>query len=556
MRAPRHADLGEVDGFDGLTRRGTYERLLMSEWLLADEAPDEFLRRAAASEHTFLRLAHPSPAGSSVSVTLFDSGPSQLGRPRIVHIAALIVLARRAEEAGAPFAWGVMQDPEGPLFPGVAPAGVLHLLHARTASEATAGHLEAWRRRIGDWKELDDLWIVGAPRVTRLPEAQRASLLRPSEVLEVGGRRVAVTVIRRAISAELALELPADGDCARLLRDPFRVTVAPPRLASATFSPASDLVFSPTGTKLFARSRLGGIVVYPIPTSPRAGPGRPKLERAAGDGPVVAAGWDGESLVLATACEDEIDVEYASHGGLLSLEGRYLSSRVEPFRAPGGSAPLRSFLLGCRGLPRNVRGLIVDAEGSLFEMFDMTDSYRLFKRASRVSAITLTPYGVAFVGQVEPGGDWRLVAIGASGSSLLPLEGDASHAFFGYGERLSHPEFGLAAIERSPREWTIRGAQGLHRLLVAPRGTTVVGVTRSSKQREEVGLVILEEDGRTLSFVGRDWNRRLTSAPARIEHAVMSPVAANIAYSTVRGEVFVYSLDHQAHLYRLLRENR
>jgi hypothetical protein len=36
----------------------------------------------------------------------------------------------------------------------------------------------------------------------------------------------------------------------------------------------------------------------------------------------------------------------------------------------------------------------------------------------------------------------------------------------------------------------------------------------------------------------------------------MSPVAANIAYSTVRGEVFVYSLDHQAHLYRLLRENR
>jgi hypothetical protein len=93
------------------------------------------------------------------------------------------------------------------------------------------------------------------------------------------------------------------------------------------------------------------------------------------------------------------------------------------------------------------------------------------------------------------------------------------------------------------------------RLLIAPRGTTVVGIARSSKRREEVGLVIIEGDGRTLSFIGRNWNRRLTSAPARIEHAVMSPAAATLAYSTVRGEVFVYSLDHDAFVYRLLRED-
>ena len=564
MRIRHRADEGECDGFDGLTRRGTYERLLMSEWLLADEVPDEFLRRAVTGEHTFLRLAHPSPAGSGAAVTLFDAGPSQLGRPRIVHIAALIVMARRAEEAGAPFAWGVLQDPEGPLFPGVTPAGVLSLLNARTTFEATPGHLEAWARRIGDWKALDDLWVVGAPRETRLPTIQRASRLRPSEVVDVGGRRVAVTMTRRAAVARIELELPPDADCTRLLRDPFRVTVAPRRVAAAVFSPQSNLVFSPTGTRLLARSRLGGIVVYPIPHSPRQAVASPKMRL---EGTTVAAvGGDGPYLVLAVACEGGVDLNFVSPSWEISRGGRYLSSSNEPFRAPDAATPLRPCLFGCRGLPLEVvRGLIVDAEGSLY---DMTDGNRLIKRASRVSAITTTASGVAFVGQPAPGGDWRLVMLTAGGASLLPLEGDAIRAFFGFGGRFSHPEHGLLAVpsldsshqarvEPEARNWwTIRDAMREQRVY-AHGGTRVVGVTRSSRtmRREEVGLVILEEDGRSLSFVARDYVRRLTTAPARIEHAVLSPTAANVAYSTERGDVFVYSLRHEAHLYRLFSEN-
>ena len=42
-----NANEGEVDGYDGLTRRGLPERMLLSDWLLADEAPDEWARRAA-----------------------------------------------------------------------------------------------------------------------------------------------------------------------------------------------------------------------------------------------------------------------------------------------------------------------------------------------------------------------------------------------------------------------------------------------------------------------------------------------------------------------------
>ena len=53
---PREAPLlggGEIDGYAGLARRGDFERLLLSEWLLADEMPDEFIRRATSNELAF-----------------------------------------------------------------------------------------------------------------------------------------------------------------------------------------------------------------------------------------------------------------------------------------------------------------------------------------------------------------------------------------------------------------------------------------------------------------------------------------------------------------------
>lgn len=522
--------------------------------VLADEVPEEFVRRAAALEHTFLQLARPSPAGARIALTLFDAGPSQLGRPRLVHIAALIVLARRAEAAGARFAWGVVQAPGEPLFPDVTAAGVLHLLDARTPCEADPTHLDAWQTRIGGWKELDDLWIVGASRLQASARARAASLLEVCDVLEPGSRTVAVTLRRGAAApAEITLELPPEGACARLLRDPFRVTVAPPRVVSPSSSPASNLVFSPNGAKLFARSRGGGVVVYPISNSPRAGAGKPKRRGLPGE-IVAAVGWAGRSLVLATVRDGAVILTSVSRRGRFAPGGRYISGESgplpsEPFRPPDEATALYPCLLGCGGgLPHDV-GVVLDADGKLFFM---TDSNGMRLHAWRVSAIANTFSGVAFVGQMEPGQAWRLVAVGESGAST-ELEGDAAQAFFGFGGHLAHPQFGLVAIEHGAREWTIRDARGT-RLLIAPRGTRVVGVARSAREREEAGLVILEEDAHSLSFIGRDWNRRLPPAPARIEQVTVSPAAAHVAYSTAAGDLFVYSLDHDAFLYRLLRE--
>ena len=49
----------DPDGLGNIVRRGHYERLLLSEWAIADVEPDEFIRRAGSGE---LLFNGPEPA--------------------------------------------------------------------------------------------------------------------------------------------------------------------------------------------------------------------------------------------------------------------------------------------------------------------------------------------------------------------------------------------------------------------------------------------------------------------------------------------------------------
>jgi len=74
---PRHHLEGRVlpDGFAGLDKRGTYDRLISSDWLLADELPDEFMRRSVMGEHLFWKVAYREPRQALSTLVLFDAGP-------------------------------------------------------------------------------------------------------------------------------------------------------------------------------------------------------------------------------------------------------------------------------------------------------------------------------------------------------------------------------------------------------------------------------------------------------------------------------------------------
>lgn len=152
----------EPDGFDDLRRRGSYERLLGTEWLLATEMPEEFLRRAAGGEHLFL---HPRPRDTQVDrliVALFDAGPWQTGAARLAHLALWILLARRAEQAKGELRWGVLQQP-GVLHPAASAADLRTLLGGRTWTPGTGDHAEHWARAFEEQRlGIGECWRIGS----------------------------------------------------------------------------------------------------------------------------------------------------------------------------------------------------------------------------------------------------------------------------------------------------------------------------------------------------------------------------------------------------------
>jgi len=558
LRVRRLDGGGEVDGYDGIDRHGSYERLLATEWLLADEMPDEFLRRAVMGEHLFLHTSRPEPGGTRTSVAIFDAGPGQLGSPRIAQLAALIVLARRAETAGARFAWGILQDPDAPLHPEVTESGILRLLQSRTPHEASDVQIGAWSTRVRGWKEMDDLWIIGPPRLGNLPAARGASVLQVWDVLDPELRRVAVRVRPGGASLpsrEISLDLPDDSACARLLRDPFAATATAPRRLDPLFRPASNLVFSANGAKLFARAEGGGLVSFSIPNSPRAETGPPRGYDPVPGALPAAVGVARKRILLASGRDGGVVLHELHRRGGATLVAGYAPPPEGPgFLPPHPGAPtaLQPLLgTGQRLWVRDASGLLFQLSGPYPQGMG-TLRYVATATAASVSAGVLT--------FVEPAsGDSPARLIRAVGDQLpeivAELRGPGRRAFFGFGGPASDAEGGLVAVENSDEgTWQIFGRLG-DWYLTPFSGTQVVGVGRDTEQPGGPGLLLLDEDWRTLVLASRNWSRKVVTASSEIEHVTLHHASPRFAYATASGEIAVGSLDHEGFLFRLVPED-
>jgi len=284
----RHAAASSVEpaGIGDIVRRGSYDRLLISQWAYADSAPDEFLRRAANGE---LLFTGPEPAHSEESlrsIALFDVGPAQLGEPRLAHIALFILLARRAQLAGAEFRWGILQRP-GILHAEQGKEGVLHLLRARSHAVPDATALDAWRAVLDD--AASDCWLVGAPGSPCPPAVRARVLIRRSLLAD----QLDVVLTQRRHDQAVTLPLPPPDAAVRLLRTPFQaVSKAGVRqTADGAHSLKRAPLFGNLGNRVAVGMVDGGVSIYHIPDSLHASPGRP---RRSGKGQfadsVIAAG--------------------------------------------------------------------------------------------------------------------------------------------------------------------------------------------------------------------------------------------------------------------------
>jgi len=538
----RRAGEGEPDGVGGIARRGPYERLLLSEWLLAEELPDEFTRRAAAGEHLFVERARRERSAARRSVALLDAGPDQLGAPRIAQLAALVVLAARAEAAGAEFAWGIAQHPGGGLVGGFSADLARRLLDARTEEAPSDEVLAAWQELLPPPAERDDLWLVGGPSLLRARGADRASRLLVEDVADPDARQVRLVLgTRLSGRREVVLELPPEPDCIRLVRDPFAAAVQEPARAPRAVLPEAGILFHPGGHRIALRLRGAALLDHPVPNSPRQKVGRGRV--VAGGPGVVAVGWEGKRLAVASIRGGHLVV---GRSLVVDIPGGAAASPA----APGPAEPLGSCFLWPA---RKYRAWFVDGAGALFDTASrpLGSLRSAVAQGEAVTALLAAGPWLAYV--VDARADHRLglvVRTPSGAESRYELGEGAGRAFLAHrGERLL-----VATEDAAGGNWSVRAGDSPHdlgtsRWLRPPAGTEVVGLVA---RPFDPALVLLESDRRRFSVLGRHGIDPAHEAVGEVASAAVSPADAVLAYTTRSGAVVVYSIRQRAVLLHLL----
>ncbi len=568
LRPRGEAEGGEPQGYDGLTRRGTFDRLLVSEWLWALEAPDELVRRAAFGELSFLKPAFRQPQAARRTIALLDAGPDQLGAPRIAQLALLIVLARRAEAAGAAFAWGVLQgNPDKGAFSQVVPATIHSWLALRSAQPPTAEQLSAWRSALGVDAAPEDAWLVGGPRLSRLPPAQGLSRVEVSDVLAPGVRQLAVEVRPASRTARsVLLDLPPAQDCVRLLRDPFEARAAIP-VVLARSTRLRTFAFSADGTRLMLYQEDGAVAAMALPHSPRATVPKPRRVLVPEGQRVVAAGWryHGGLLVLA-----QRGGAYFLHGKLRQSSARrpapgvfaFKDKSAQPAPLPDGAQPGR--LLSFVDDSGSERVLLSGVDSSLY----LVEEDRSARRVD-VSLVARQVRGAAEVNRkpVFYTGDGKFAELDVEPFSMgwlgvverdcvrhLNMGSGHGPAFFGYSPGSGLPDAGLMAV-RDPPDWDVFLAAGSVELQT-DYGETVVGVVApgGSVLPGEAGLLVLGDDRRSFWLLNASGRRMVTKAATNVLHAEASHAVPVLGWLTASGELVLWSLRDGKVLYRAAPE--
>ena len=553
---------GEPDGLGGLARRGTYDRLLPTEWLLLDELPEEFLRRVVSSEHVFLERAYRQEPTHKRSLVLFDGGPYQLGPPRVVHPAALVVLAQRARAQHASVAWATLQDQQGTVHEGITEASIMGLLRGRSARTPNAADVERFGPAVerGAWSEI---WFVGAPSLEPHAVRRRASLLAVSEVLEPGDRsRLHVRAQRATASTrerprEAVVELPPQATAVRILRDPFRAAVAPRVRPGQGIDPTSTILFALDGRRVFVRGLYGGLIALFVPNSPRASAAPTQVFALPEGERILAVGeiWEGKRTRVLTQGATSLFLHVLS-------KRRSSATTTARFEVPEGYAPPTPARLAPLGGRDAERACFIDGNESLVELKGgrlsvIEDAGAVASKATRSSIAT--GGGLTYVrSRPHPpflvAATWDAVNDLERRSTSIPLDSPREPA----STWAVHWRGDTLIYCRSSRSWTVR-RPGTVEHHMAPTGADVVGfVERAS----DLHLVVVDANRTRISLYrlghserGSEQTTTIVTTTSKITDATVSDSNGDVAYLTEAGELGVYSCNASAIVVRATSES-
>ena len=565
LRPRGEAEGGEPQGYDGLTRRGTYDRLLVSEWLWALESPDELVRRAAFGELSFLKPAFRQPQGARRTVALLDVGPDQLGAPRIAHLALLIVLSRRAEAAGAAFSWAMLQaDPSRGAFSEVTAGTLGTWLAERDLTPPTDERLAAWRDALSLDAGPEDAWLVGSPRLSRLPKASGLSRVEVAEVLAPGARQLTVEVRPASRAARsVVLDLPPPDTSVRLLRNPLQQPrPAPPGVHPASrVAPLRTFSFSADGKRLMLFWEDGSVGAMAIPHSVRATVPRPRRVTPPAGQVLLGAGWRHNGGLIALTRRGD---EYVLHGKLRGSwhdnpgkEAFLFDKNPVHVSPPANGVPGR--LLSCEDSNGNERLLLAGLDDKLYLIDEDRAARRIdiFLLEQRITAVAEVNRKVVFVtgkpavpGIQEPEG-W-LSVVEKDHVRDLRLGAEASDAYFGFMNGAGHPDAGLFAVRHEPGSWRLFRSDTAEAVDFST-DMSVFGVGTCREAPGGPGLLVLEEDRRTFSLISPTVRYPFTSAwGTGVAHVEASHALPVFGWMMRSGVLVLHDLRDGSILYQAL----
>lgn len=546
----------EPDGLGDLHRRGPYDRLLSSEWLLAEEIPDEFLRRAASGEHLFLAPRPRSQQADRLIVALFDAGPHQLGAPRLAHLALWILLARRAREAGGELRWGVLQDP-GKLYPAEAVDDLLQLLKARTYQCASAADWDKWQEAVANLPlPAGECWLLGhalpdaALRNSRCTDALRLSCDLAGEALEL-------TMGTGPSSRVFQLPLPPQEAAVRLLQGRFKEMPSTARQVTTSnrLSLTHPPVLSRTG-KHVAVKLLDehGAMIFQLPRRQSQEDLKQRRQVWPKGGETLAVQFNGKNL--GGLLVDSSHLHFWQFSGL--------NAKARPPREKFVAAPGRAGFLPSAWLRQNdcARLYALDQSGQLVFWVSSLGQPRTGPAPGTThqlaqNVLALAPidaqrmvYARRLVGQLV------VTLIDSHGieqaSRPLGPAGEDAKVLFGHIPSWYHLQGAVAVqLADAPAEhWrVIKMDQGQsssykdHELSL-PAGWSAIGLFEKS-QDFFPALVLLSPNRNALALFTSKGSEALYMSPSRIVKYSFCPINGFVAMLTEERELIVYSVGEQ-----------
>jgi hypothetical protein len=564
LRSAPARDDALPEGVGSIVARGPYERLLVSEWAYADAEPDEFLRRAGSGE---LLFTGPEPAARRRSrrcLALFDAGPAQLGEPRLLHLALFILLARRAQDAGALFEWGILQA--APVTrTGCDKHAMMKLLDARTLSACSAAASAAWESRID--QHTDDAWVIGGPGIAAPSGIRGQVAIRRSLLSE----RLDVTLTVQRTARTFSLDLPAAALGIRLLRAPFapEASRAGIRHKGGRPSLTQPPRFGTYNSSIAVAQLDGGIMVYHVPRSTKNIPGKSRMHAAPSRGHVLGVGLfrkslgsivaDGDTLAFtgfpSDAMADRINTSERPKPELFRappMMGRWLQTFFVRHSGPVITATGESAEpFDLNGKTHDAHVLALDLDGQLnCWSFCATRNAGVFtskKAAHRMIArdvigVVQFDQHVFFAcsrGETTELHSWNN-SFGSSLMSIVPRGG--SRMLFGGGPGWPHAStHGLIALQTSATEWSV-GFSGTLETITVEDGATVLGVV--SPRQTPFGLVVLCAGKTSIEIRSRSTRKVVVTSAEPIAQASVNSSNGDIAWITAQScRLTVQSID-------------